>query len=173
MNPRPPGYEPSELPGCSTLLELNLPLATDLVNTHGQMATVQLYYFRPTGKLLAGTSCEIAMTELEAIWEEIHELRRMGRLPGLRPNAGRDLLVLVDVPDHPHRRLHLVIPPSLEEEDVTPIRVPTGDMSPLVGLPLSAMPRTSTRDVVGSSIGPEDVTPPDGIRVHPVDDYDE
>jgi hypothetical protein len=109
---------------------------------------VQLIYFRPKGKFL--TTAEIAMAhdEIVEIWEEVDDKRRLGRLPGLRPGAGRDLLIVVDVPDHPQRVLHLVMPPFFDEDDVTPPRVPTGEMVPLVRVPLAEIPRTSTRDVV-------------------------
>jgi hypothetical protein len=80
---------------------------------------VQLVYFRPTGKYLACTETVIACDEITKIWAEVHELRRLGRLPGLRSNAGRELFVVVDVPDHPQRVPHLVMPPFIDEEDVT------------------------------------------------------
>jgi hypothetical protein len=84
---------------------------------------VHLTYFRPTGKYLSRAVTVIELDTLEAIWAEIHELRRLGRLPGIRPNAGRDLFVIVDIPGHPERRPHLVRPPSLDEEDVTLVQV--------------------------------------------------
>ena len=123
---------------------------------------VQLAYFRSTGKFLAHASTTIDQDELPAIWEEIHELRRIGQLPGLRPNAGRDLLILIDVVGHPQRVLHLALPPFVNEEDVTPIRVPTGEMQPLVRVPLEELPtpRTSTRDVVKVEVDDE-TTPVD------------
>lgn len=120
---------------------------------------VHLVYFKPAGKLLSHAKATIEHAQIEDIWEEIHELRRIGRLPGLRVNSGRDLYILVDVVAHPDRRLHLVMPPVLEEEDVTPIRIPTGEMEPLVRLPLESMPRTSTRDVVKPS--DDEITPVD------------
>jgi hypothetical protein len=114
---------------------------------------VQLIYFRPTGKFLTHAETVIAHEEIAKIWEEIHEMRRWGRLPGLRPNAGRDLLIVVDVPDHPQRVLHLVMPPLFDEDDVTPPRFSTEEMVPLVRVPLEELPRTSTRDVI--KIDPE------------------
>lgn len=109
---------------------------------------VQLIYFRQTGKFLAGAETMIAHDELVEIWEAVDDMRRLGRLPGLRPGAGRDLFVVVDVPDHPQRVLHMVMPPFVDDDDVTPPRVPTGEMIPLVRVPLDEMPRTSTRDIV-------------------------
>ena len=130
---------------------------------------IRLFYFKPTGQFLANVEIEIDRATVEEVWEEVHELRRMGRLPALRANAGRDLFVLVDIFDQPllapKLRLHLVLPPTLGEEDVTAVRVPTGEMTPLVGLPLEAMPRTSTRDVVKERSSDADVTPVDPIPV--------
>ena len=109
---------------------------------------VQLIYFRQTGKFLASAETVIAHDELVEIWEAIDDMRRLGRLPGLRLGAGRDLFIIVDVPDHPKRVLHMVMPPFIDDDDVTPPRVPTGEMIPLVRVPLDELPRTSTRDVL-------------------------
>ena len=131
---------------------------------------VHLIYFRPTGKFLAHAETVIAHESISKIWDEIHEMRRWGRLPGLRPNAGHDLLVMVDVPDHPQRVLHLVMPPLFDEDDVTPARIATDEMRPLVRVPLAELPRTSTKDVLPTSsvdpdadtaLGDEEVTPVD------------
>ena len=109
---------------------------------------VQLLYFRQTGKFLATAETVLAYDTLVEIWEEIDDMRQLGSLPGLRPGAGRDLFILVDVPDHPKRVLHMVTPPFQDEDDVTPPRISTGEMVPLVRVPLAELPRTSTRDVV-------------------------
>jgi len=129
---------------------------------------VKLIYFRQTGKLLAKAETVIAHEDLVEIWEEIDEMRRLGRLPGLRAGAGRDLFVIVDVPDHPKNVLQMVMPPFLDEDDVTPPRIPTVEMIPLVRVALEDMPRTSTRDVVKidpeadtAVVGPDEVTPRD------------
>jgi hypothetical protein len=130
---------------------------------------VQLAYFRLTGKFLAYADCVVEHETLAQIWEEIHDLRRIGRLPGLRANAGRDLFILVDVVDHPQRQMHLVIPPFVNDDDITPVRVPTGEMQPLVRMPMEEIPsgRTTTRDVVKVEkaviAADEEVTPPDGV----------
>jgi len=129
---------------------------------------VQLIYFRPTGKLLAAVETMIAHESIAKIWDEIDEMRRLGRLPGLRPNAGRDLFIVVDVPDHIQRALHLVIPPFVDEDDITPPRITTEEMVPLVRVPLAEMPRTTTRDVVKAD--PEaDTVVQDNDEITPVD----
>jgi hypothetical protein len=119
---------------------------------------VQLAYFRLTGKFLAFANVVIERKSITEIWDAIHELRSMGRLPGLRANSGRDLFILVDVVDHPQRVLHVVMPPFVNEEDVTPIRVPTGEVRPIIRIPLEEMssPRTTTHDVIRIEPGAED-----------------
>ena len=109
---------------------------------------VQLIYFRQTGKFLTTAETTIGGDAIVEIWEEIDDMRRLGRLPGLRLGSGRDLFILVDVPDHPQRVLHLVMAPFLDEDDVTPPRTSTGEMVPLVRVPLDEIPRTTTRDVL-------------------------
>jgi hypothetical protein len=109
---------------------------------------VQLIYFRQTGKFLAAVETTSTLPGLVEIWEEIDDKRRLGQLPGLRPGAGRDLFIIIDVPDHPQRVLHMVMPPFMDDDDVTPPRIPTGEMIPLVRVPLDEMPRTTTRDIV-------------------------
>lgn len=139
--------------GCQQTHELR---ATEDSRSHPARATVlrsvaykvQLIYFRPKGKFLTTAEITIARDEIVEIWKEIDQLRRLGSLPGLRPGAGRDLLIVVDVPDHPQRVLHMVMPPFMDDDDVTPVRIPTGEMQPLVRVPLDEIPRTSTRDIV-------------------------
>lgn len=135
---------------------------------------VVLIYFRQTGKFLASVETKVALTELVDIWEHVDDLRRLGSLPGLRPGAGRDLFVIVDVPDHPHRVLHMVMPPFMDDDDVTPTRTSTGEMLPLVRVPLAEIPRTTTRDVVKMpfdvSDTSEEVTPVEIPIPKPPDD---
>lgn len=109
---------------------------------------VQLIYFRQTGKFLTTAETVIAHDAIVEIWEAIDDMRRLGRLPGLRPGAGRDLFIIADVPDHPQRVLHMVMPPFQDEDDFTPPHISTEEMVPLVRVPLAEIPRTSTRDVV-------------------------
>jgi hypothetical protein len=136
---------------------------------------VALIYFRQTGKFLATAETTIDRDDLVEIWEAVDDMRRLGSLPALRPGAGRDLFILVDVPRHPQRVPHLVMPPFVDDDDVTPPRVSTVEMLPLVRMPLAEMPRTSTRDVIkppakisgeetSGSFASDDVTPVDRPR---------
>jgi len=102
---------------------------------------VQLIYFRSTGKFVAVGAFSTEYATLDQIWEEVHELRRMGQLPNLRPNSGRDLHILVDVMNHPSRELHICVPPFTDDDDVTPVRVPTRELLPIVRMPLEELPR--------------------------------
>jgi hypothetical protein len=129
---------------------------------------VKLTYFRPKGTFLATAETTIAHDEIVDIWEEIDDMRQLGRLPGLRPMAGRDLLIVIDVPDHPKRVPHLVMPPFVDDDDVTPARIPTGEMMPLVRVPLAEIPRTSTRDVIKPKLASDDeITPVDATIPKP------
>ena len=110
---------------------------------------VQLTYFRPPGKFLASAEALTSREAIIEVWADVNNMRRLGQLPGLRPGAGRDLFVVIDVPDHPQRRLHMVMPPFLDEDDVTPARTMMGEAALLVRVPLNVQaPRTTTRDVV-------------------------
>lgn len=126
---------------------------------------VRLTYFRQTGKFLATAETTSARETIDEIWKEVDNRRRLGDLPGIRPGAGRDLLVVVDVPDHPHRVLHLVMPSFVDDDDITPTHRSTGERPPLVRLPLAEMPRTTTRDLVKMDVNTidesDDVTPVD------------
>lgn len=135
---------------------------------------VHLAYFRPSGRFLAYATTVIEREAIVDIWAEIVEMRRIGELPGLRPKSGRDLLILVDIVGHPERRLHLIIPPFVNDDDVTPVRVrPTNDdwSSPMVRIPLDELPvgRTTTRDVIQPEVDDEK-TPVDRPPVKPTDD---
>lgn len=132
---------------------------------------VQLLYFRATGRYVTSGRFSTELIKLNDIWEEVHELRRMGQLPGLAPNSGRDLLILVDVMEHPRHEPYIAIPARIDEEDVTPVRVPTREMLPLVRMPLQEMPResrTRTRQISRD----DEITPVDG-RVLKMDGDDE
>ena len=68
----------------------------------------------------------------------------------------------------------MVMPPFMDDDDVTPTRTSTGEMLPLVRVPLAEIPRTSTRDVVKMpfdvSDTSEEVTPIEVPIPKPPDD---
>lgn len=88
---------------------------------------VLLTYFTSRGHFHAVTTHETSHTDLEDICEEVAVLRRIGRLPGQRVNAARDHYVLVEAGGY----RQLVVPPRIDDEDETPVRVPTGEMEKL------------------------------------------
>lgn len=69
---------------------------------------VQLTYFKESGKYYSEGIYQSSQLHLWEIWDEVRELMKAGKLPGLVDGA-RMKFVLVDVPDHPHRHLHLLI----------------------------------------------------------------
>jgi hypothetical protein len=106
---------------------------------------VKLSYFRQTGKFVSDAETTSTRETISEIWSDINDKRRLGQLPHLRPGTGRDLFVIVDVPDHPQRVLHMVTPPFLDEDDVTPSRTMTGEPALLVRVPLNTAPRSPRR----------------------------
>lgn len=87
-----------------------------------------LTYFTSRGHFHAVTTHETSHSRIEDIAEEIAVLRRLGRLPGQRVNAARDHFVLVEAGGF----RELVLPPRIDEDDDTPVHVPTGEMPPLL-----------------------------------------
>jgi hypothetical protein len=69
---------------------------------------VRLSYFKESGKWYADAAYISLKTQLFEIWEEVRLLRKSGHLPGLSAGSDR-FLILVDVPDHPHRHPHMLI----------------------------------------------------------------
>jgi hypothetical protein len=66
--------------------------------------TVELTYFRASGKYYAGGSYETTTQSLQGIWDEITD---MYDHPGLS-SYWRDI-ILVNVPDHPHAHPKLLM----------------------------------------------------------------
>lgn len=88
---------------------------------------VELTYFSPRGDFVKRVGLELPADEVEHVWEDIAIKRRIGQLPGLRPNSGRDHIVHVLAMGIEH----LVMPPHVDDDDVTPVRIPTGEMLPI------------------------------------------
>lgn len=81
---------------------------------------VHLNYFKPNGKHYASGEYDTAVPAVELSWppgvhapplyrifEEVAELKVARKLPGLREGHS-EFAVLIDVPEHPHRHLHLL-----------------------------------------------------------------
>lgn len=119
------------------------------ISPHATLNTVayrvKLNYFRQTGRFVSAAETTSTREALSEIWSDVNDMRRLGQLPNLRPGTGRDLFVIVDVPDHPQCVLHMVTPPFLDEDDITPARTMTGEPALLVRVPLDTAPRRSRR----------------------------
>jgi len=70
---------------------------------------VKLDYFRTAGKWYSSSEYQSSLVGLHEIWQEVSTMSHEGHLPGLVEGCS-GFIVLVDVPDHPHRHPHLVIP---------------------------------------------------------------
>lgn len=72
--------------------------------------TVRLTYFKKNGKFYdAAEFRAYANWSLYGIWNLVRKLREEGKLPGLVDGAGREFMILVNVPGHRHEHPHLII----------------------------------------------------------------
>jgi hypothetical protein len=72
---------------------------------------VQLTYFKKTGKYYEnGTFSVLATRSLLDIWQDVQEMRDGGRLPDLVEGAGREFIILINVPGHEHEHPRLLMP---------------------------------------------------------------
>ncbi len=70
---------------------------------------VKLTYFKQSGKYYSDGEYWSGKLALYEIWEEVNEMLSSGKRPGL-VNGKNEFYVTVDVPEHPHRHPHLIIP---------------------------------------------------------------
>jgi len=71
------------------------------------MYTVNLTYFKNSGKYYSEGSYESRFEQLWEIFMEVSNMLDMSKLPGLAPGHSY-FIVLIDVPNHPHNHPHLV-----------------------------------------------------------------
>jgi hypothetical protein len=71
------------------------------------MYTVKLTYFKQGGKYYSEGEYETQLEPLHEIFDEVREIYRRKRLPGLMAGHS-DFIVLIEVPDHPHDHPHLI-----------------------------------------------------------------
>lgn len=69
---------------------------------------VKLTYFTPSGKYYSAGSYTTNKMGLYDIWDEVEDMRAQKDLPGLSPSPS-DFIILIDVPEHPHRHPHLIL----------------------------------------------------------------
>lgn len=72
---------------------------------------VELTYFKQTGKYYSDSEYESNKQDLWEIWDEVRELAKYKRLPGI---FGSEFYILVKVPTHEHNHPRLIIPMELE-----------------------------------------------------------
>lgn len=65
------------------------------------MYRVNLSYFKDTGKWYSDGTYNSEKVELYAIFDEVRNLKRMKKLPGLMEGHS-DFIILIDVPEHPN-----------------------------------------------------------------------
>jgi len=72
--------------------------------------TVQLTYFKKSGKFYDKAEFQVyADWDLHQVWYLVRKLRSGGKLPGLVDGAGREFMILVNVPGHRHEHPHLIV----------------------------------------------------------------
>ena len=72
------------------------------------MYTVNLTYFKKSGKYYSGGRYKTGLDELHLIFQEVRNFQELGLLPDLVTGA-TEFHVLVDVPLHPHNHPYLCI----------------------------------------------------------------
>ena len=72
---------------------------------------VKLTYYKPRGKFYGESEFFIAKSmEIFQIWDHVEEMRERGCLPGLIAGAGKDFIIFIDAPGHPHKHPRLLMP---------------------------------------------------------------
>lgn len=76
------------------------------------MQSVTLTYFKQSGKYYTEGKYQSDKTDIWDFWDEIEEFQRLGTLPGLVPGCGKEFVILVNAPGHPHDHPKLIFPKS-------------------------------------------------------------
>ena len=80
------------------------------MNTRPQRYHVNMTYFKKSGKFYDEAWISVPSDmELHQIWELVRRMRSEGRLEGLVEGAGREFMILVNVPGHPHEHPHIIV----------------------------------------------------------------
>lgn len=74
------------------------------------MQTVELTYFKPSGKYYSHGTYQSSKDDINHYWDEIQEFQRLGSLPGLMPGGGQEFIILVGAPGHEHDHPKLIMP---------------------------------------------------------------
>ena len=71
---------------------------------------VNMTYFKKSGKFYDEAWISVpGDMKLHQIWELVRRMRSEGRLEGLVEGAGREFMILVNVPGHPHEHPHIIV----------------------------------------------------------------
>ena len=88
-----------------------LAIATELTNSTRETLTVQLTYFKASGKYYTKGSFKTPTdTSLIDVWEEVKQMRKAGNLPGLVEGA-QEFNILINVPGHRHEHPRFLMLP--------------------------------------------------------------
>lgn len=88
-------------------------------NPQPKMVEITLTYFKPSGKYYDGTKMEVpVLWHMHNISDEVKELRKNGRLPGLIPSLSHEhYTVLINAENHPNGFPVLINSALLKEND--------------------------------------------------------
>jgi hypothetical protein len=79
-------------------------------NVGSRRHRVNMTYFKKSGKFYDEAWISVpGDMELHQIWELVRRMRSEGRLEGLVEGAGREFMILVNVPGHPHEHPHIIV----------------------------------------------------------------
>lgn len=79
-------------------------------NVGSRRYRVNMTYFKKNGKFYDEAWISVpGDMPLHQIWELVRRMRSEGRLEGLVEGAGREFMILVNVPGHPHEHPHIIV----------------------------------------------------------------
>lgn len=85
-------------------------VAGGTINTYPRRYHVNMTYFKKSGKFYDEAWISVPSDmQLHQIWELVRRMRSEGRLEGLVEGAGREFMILVNVPGHPHEHPHIIV----------------------------------------------------------------
>lgn len=73
------------------------------------MHTVNLTYFKKSGKYYTSTTYETELKHMFEIFDDVHLMHKEKRLPGLMTGGGDNFIVHITVPTHPNNHPGLSI----------------------------------------------------------------
>jgi hypothetical protein len=74
------------------------------------IAKVKLTYFKESGKYYSNGEYETKQQMMYDVYEEVRQMQKDGKLPGLVDGGGKEFTVLVEIPDHPCGCPQLIFP---------------------------------------------------------------